>query len=327
MAERAVRELLVVELLGGIGDLLIALPAVHALARAHPRATVRVLTFAPGDKLLARDPLVHEAVGVPRGADAAGAVTALLDRVRPDLAVTTTTHSGIPALLRARVPGVVADLWQHPPPDELVERRFLRLLAASGRIDPLDVDLALRVALDAAEVAAARPLLPERRPLVLVPASGMSVKRWPQSGWERLAVQARALGREPVAVGEVVPGARLLPGLPLRGLAAMLQVAAEQGGVAVGADTGPLRLASAVGLPAVALHGPSAAGRYGLSAARSRSLQGLPGCDVRIPADFTQQACWWSARCPLRPDGEPACLHDIGVQEVLAAVDALSVPL
>ena len=40
------------------GDVLLVLPAVHALARSHPGAEVTVLTFAPGDVLLAHDPLV-----------------------------------------------------------------------------------------------------------------------------------------------------------------------------------------------------------------------------------------------------------------------------
>ena len=41
-------DILFVELLGGIGDVLIALPAIQALARSHPDAKLAVLTFAPG---------------------------------------------------------------------------------------------------------------------------------------------------------------------------------------------------------------------------------------------------------------------------------------
>ena len=45
-------EVLFVELLGGFGDLLLALPAVHAVARSVPGARVTVATFDPGGELL-----------------------------------------------------------------------------------------------------------------------------------------------------------------------------------------------------------------------------------------------------------------------------------
>jgi len=49
-----VRKILFVELLGGIGDALIALPAIQALARSHP-AELTVLT-PPGGELLESAP-------------------------------------------------------------------------------------------------------------------------------------------------------------------------------------------------------------------------------------------------------------------------------
>ena len=52
------REILFVELLGGIGDLVMALPAIHALALSHPQARVSVFTFRPGIELLIGDPHV-----------------------------------------------------------------------------------------------------------------------------------------------------------------------------------------------------------------------------------------------------------------------------
>jgi hypothetical protein len=42
------RHILVVELLGGFGEVLLVLPAVHALALSHPDADVSVPTSAPG---------------------------------------------------------------------------------------------------------------------------------------------------------------------------------------------------------------------------------------------------------------------------------------
>src|SRR5918911_5649521 len=61
-----VREILFVELLGGLGDVLIALPAIQALARSYPKARLTVLTFPPGGELLEGDPLIHKVVHAPR---------------------------------------------------------------------------------------------------------------------------------------------------------------------------------------------------------------------------------------------------------------------
>ena len=51
-------EILVVDLLGGIGDLLMVLPVVHGLARRNPGARLRVLTDEPGADLVRGDPAV-----------------------------------------------------------------------------------------------------------------------------------------------------------------------------------------------------------------------------------------------------------------------------
>src|SRR4051812_49816949 len=59
--------ILVVDLLGGIGDLVMVLPAVHALHPRHPRAELRVLTHAPRDELLRHDPALSAGVRAPRG--------------------------------------------------------------------------------------------------------------------------------------------------------------------------------------------------------------------------------------------------------------------
>ncbi|HMA46808.1 MAG TPA: glycosyltransferase family 9 protein, partial [Frankiaceae bacterium] len=170
--------------------------------------------------------------------------------------------------------------------------------------------------------AAARLLGPDlARPLLVLPDAGMPVKRWPAARWQALSAAA---GRPVLTVeagAAVLPDARVLPPLRLRGLAAVCAEVGARGGVAVGADTGPVRLASAVGCRAVGLYGPTLAARYGLSAPGAASLQGLPGCPVRRPTAVTEQDCWWTGRCPLSTDG-PACMADIPVDAVLAALAA-----
>jgi ADP-heptose:LPS heptosyltransferase len=314
-----VREIVVVELLGGFGDLLLAMPAISALNRRFPKAALRVVTFAPGDSLLAADPAVTS-VTVAATDAAAAAVRGHLDRYPADLAVSTTMHSGIAELLEGRVPRAVTNLWRSPPADELVERRFLRLLASDGLIDPTDVELPLRVVLTAEERAQAARLLPTelRRPVLLLPGAGMPVKRWPEDRWRVLAEELEAAGRSCVTVpdGGELPVAHVLPRQSLREFAAVAAEVGARGGVAVGGDTGPVRLATAVGTPAVGLYGPTLAVRYGLSDPASVDLQGLPSCTVRRPTAITEQECWWSASCPLTDDGHAACMADLPVGDV-----------
>src|SRR3712207_8261444 len=62
----SVRQILFVELLGGLGDVLISLQAIQALARSYPEARLTVLTFEPGGELLENDPLIHEVVQTPK---------------------------------------------------------------------------------------------------------------------------------------------------------------------------------------------------------------------------------------------------------------------
>ena len=340
----ALRRILVVELLGGFGDLLLVLPAVHALARSHPGAELTVLTFTPGDALLEHDPLVARVVGTGDHSDGAPrrAVQAELDAGAYDLVVTTTTYDGIADLCAERAPRAVTNLWRHPPADERIDRRFLRLLVADGLVDRAYRDAPLSVALTEPELTEARTRLAKfppsdhlsggrtaksSAPVVLVPGSGMRVKEWPLGRWAELAALAAAEGRPVLTAGAAgsapVPGTSLLPPGGLRELAANLAVIGERGGVVVGGDTGPVRLATAVGAYAVALFGPTVAGRYGLDPRAGTSLQGLPGCEVRRPLAISEQECWWSARCPLTA-GDPACLADLSVAEVAAAVLALT---
>ena len=57
MPDRDVRRILVVDLLGGLGDLVMALPVVHALHRRHPTRSC-ACSPSPGDGSLRHDPAV-----------------------------------------------------------------------------------------------------------------------------------------------------------------------------------------------------------------------------------------------------------------------------
>lgn len=337
MADRYA-EILLVDLLGGIGDLIMLLPVVHGLARRYPDAQLRVLTHEPGAELLRGDPTVAQ-VRVPRhgrpGAESEAVAEALAAHP-PDLAVTTTRYGGIPELLEASGARCVTDLWRDPPADEPVGRRYLRILHSEGLLERSDLTASPRVRLRPAELAAGesdvavRVAGASRPPVVLVPGAGMPVKRWPAHRWEKLADRLTDRGH-PVLVtpqGGALPQAiatRRAPssalGGGLRELAARFAAVGRRGGIVVGGDTGPVRLAAAAGTYTVGLFGPTSAARYGIGG--GIDLQGLPDCPHRRPTAITEQVCWWSGDCPLSRT-DPACLADLPIDRVLAAVAALT---
>src|SRR5919112_6313804 len=118
----SVREILFVELLGGLGDVLISLGAIQALARSYPEARLTVLTFLPGGALLEDDPLIHEVVYAPnpdptRPHCVREAVEGLLARSNWDLVVSDTSYDGIDVLIRnCGAPITVDNLWRGAPP-------------------------------------------------------------------------------------------------------------------------------------------------------------------------------------------------------------------
>ncbi len=90
-------QILFVELLGEIGDVLIALAAIQALGRSYPDAKLTVLTFAGGE-LLTTDPLIHRGEIVQKG-QARGAIETLLSQQTYDLIVSDANYDGIDQII------------------------------------------------------------------------------------------------------------------------------------------------------------------------------------------------------------------------------------
>ncbi|XGV98554.1 MAG: glycosyltransferase family 9 protein [Leptolyngbya sp. BL-A-14] len=326
------RTILVIELLGGIGDVLIALPAIQALGRAHPQAKLTVLTFSPGGDLLQHDPLIHTVMMIPPDQKqvpyaARNIVKALLDRAQFDLIVSDTTYDGIDALIeQSHALQVVSNLWRSPPPHQKVSDRFLYILQAEGLITPDDIAPAQLHLLPAEREAARHQLGAMTQPLVILyPDAGMAIKRWSTASFVQvgkalqqdynatIVVPAGADVEQAAHIARAIGGtATVWPQGTLRELAALMANAA----LVIASDTGPARIAAALHTPTITLFGPSWHDRYGQPAPHI-NLQGYPDCSERNISNFTTQPCWYSGECPF--DRWQTCLEDISPAQVLAA--------
>lgn len=331
MVLNEIHRILFVELLGGIGDVVIALPAIHALARSYPAAQLTVLTFAPGNELLQENPLIHRVICAelkqPRQS-----LEQLLTQESFDLIVSDTNYDGIADLIsQSNTKQSVTNLWRNPPNEELVSDRFLKILLAEGVIyeaaipknEPLiQLTLAEKATAHQTCGAAYRPIV------ILCPDAGMPIKRWSAENFITTgkALQQRfgatvlvSEGSEPDLAKRIVEtiggSARVLERRSLRELAAMM----SEADLAIAADTGPARIAAALNIPTITLFGPSWHGRYG-QAAPHVNLQGASDCPERVIANFTEQPCWYTSHCPYQWN---TCLDDISPGTVLDAAEQL----
>ncbi|HEX5417712.1 MAG TPA: glycosyltransferase family 9 protein [Chloroflexota bacterium] len=333
---------LFVELLGGIGDLIFALPALDALASAHPDLRWDVFTFAPAADLLIGDPRFGEVYGSPKGTPEGDErphcwheLSGLLERRAYEFIVTDTRHSGIHELIEASgAPRTVTQLWRGTGPEEPIARLFLRRLREEGGI-PADLpDRPPRLFLSEEEREGARDAwaslgLPPNETIVFNPHAGMAIKRWPAEFYVALGQALGSNGRRVAVLEGERPllaegiaraaGARIVPRRSLRETAACLEGIA----LLVSADSGLAHLANAVGTPVVGVYGPTWAGRYGI-ADPARNLQSPFDCPERQPMNFTLQRCWYTGRC-IFPD-KTTCCADVSVESVLAAVEDLLPP-
>lgn len=204
---------------------------------------------------------------------------------------------------------------------------YRELLAAMGVAAPTDwiprLDLPAELRGRGRE-RLARANLDGSQPLVgLSPgAEWGNSKRWPMRYWSDLAreLRRRLPGvREAIFVGpkEIWLGVRvheesgkihplLGPDLDLAGLAAVL----AELDLLVTNDSGPMHLAAAVGVPCVALFGPT-------DRRRTAPAGGAGAGHVVLDRDLWCSPCF-RRRCPLLHHG---CLRGIGVDEVATAVE------
>lgn len=281
MTPRAGREprSILVTRLRFLGDVILTTPVLAALARAFPGAAVDYLCERPFDQVLAGHPHLRRVLAFDREREG---MAALLGRIRGrydaviDLfgnprSAWLTGLSGAPVRVGGgRFPRSL--LYNRRPapgePRESAVRHHLRfaevLCGPQPHADPL-------VVAGEAQRAEGRRLLEDRGlggdTVAILTGASQPNKEWPAAAFVRLAAQISMAGRHrPVFLGQ--PGKRerlarirelshsqvvILPELEIAALAGLLANCRAL----VTADGGVMHLAVALGVPTLALFGPS----------------------------------------------------------------------
>jgi len=330
----------------GLGDFVLALPALAALRAAFPRARVVYLGLPWHPELLAGRPgpwddveVVPDWPGVTTAPDgeagrpAAAARRAFVARHRAahyDLAVqlhgggaySTPLVRGLGARFAIGGCDVGAPPLERVVPFRHLQHEVLRALEIVGLVGAPPVSLLPTLAVtgaDRREAAAALPDDPGRRPLVAVhPGAGDPRRRWPADRFARVVDALAGDGARVVLVGGAADRGladtiRSLTRSRPRDLTGRLRLPALVGllagaAVMIGNDSGPRHLAAAVGAPTV---GVFWCGNVINAAPLDRSRH-------RVATSF-QTACpdcgvgQVGGRCP----HDPSFVADVPVAEVL----------
>lgn len=316
--------------LGSLGDLVHTLPAVAAIRRAHPSARIDWLVDAVHRGFLELVPVLSSIV-VLRDRTARAWLEARQTLRARDYDVALDFQGLLKSAALARLSGarrvvgfdraalregVAAPLYKERvtvDDGQHVIRKNLQLASAVGAVgDRLDfpiepVETAIVTAFLASQPA---PFA------ILNPGAAWPNKRWPPDRLGAVAARLQAQhglssvvlwgpGERAAAesvVAHSAGSARLAPETGLKDLLAL----ARPAHLMVSGDTGPTHLAGALGVPIVALFGPTNPARNGPWNADDISIARYESCD-----------CHYERTC--RRDETTWCLGTISVDEVLRA--------
>jgi ADP-heptose:LPS heptosyltransferase len=296
-----------------LGDLLVAVPALRALRRAHPAHRIVLATSPALAPLVERTGTVDELLPTP------GPAHLRWDRPPPDVAVNLhgtgpQSHRALDALTPQHRIGFSAPGWDGPTWEEIAadhrhERdRWCALLRLHGMpADPSDLRLPRP------------PGVGDRQPdapVLVHPGAGFGAKRWPAERFGEVAAALERSGRSVIVTGtaderalaDAVARAASLPGgSVLAGRTDLDELSRLVAGAAlvVSGDTGIAHLAWAFGTPSVTVFGPVDPARWGPP----------PGGPHLVLGDGTVRR-----GDPFAQDPDPALLA-VGVGDVLRAAE------
>ena len=191
---------------------------------------------------------------------------------------------------------------------------YLEALAPHG-IEPDGRALDL-VVTEAMKAQAAR-VVPEGRVVAIAPGARWASKRWPPERFALLLKSLKASGYQPLLLGGEADAAVLAAvragldftvpdttALDVGGLAAAVARCA----LVIAGDTGPAHVAAALGVPMVAIFGPTSPERWRPISEHAEV--------VRVPLECSPCSNHGDAACPLKHHD---CMQRLSVEEVLAA--------
>jgi lipopolysaccharide heptosyltransferase I len=292
--EMAAPRFLIVRL-GSLGDIVHTLPAVHALHEAHPDARIDWIVESRWRPLLEGNPDITEVLAFDK-ATWQGWRTAIA-RLRANLYTSSIDFQGLwKSALLARFSGaekrfgfageyareggasVLYTLRVRPEGKHVIEHNLSLVAAAdAGKKRLADAQFPLRISPEA-EAAVQKQLAAQgiEEYFVLCPGGGWVSKCWPAERYghlhRRIVMQPEFSGLRGVVnfgPGEkkLAEAVRLVADQPEPILLSLelsqLMALIRRAKFLVGGDTGPLHLAAAMGVPVVALFGPTDPARNG----------------------------------------------------------------
>lgn len=317
--------------LAAIGDFLLAVPAVRALRTRFPkaefhicaRAGIRDLAIALG---IFQDGLDPEHIDLHRLFIPAGEIPSELTQVLSgfDLGITTSWNPDFRGNLERYLPGVLA-----PPrsPDDYpghLQDFFIEHLFRSTFGDIFS-DEGVMITDERLREAGRNIFTAEGADpgLVVHPGAGGRIKHWPIEQFFRVSMELKNMGIPPVFIlGPAEDEFHEFRGMKNRGqfpvfsgcsLLEVAEIIAASRGY-LGNDSGITHLAAALGVPTVAVFGPSDPRKYGPRGAHVKIISLWYGCSPCFPKNkFTDSRC----------SQDRACLTDIPPEAVIEAARSL----
>ncbi len=267
-----------------LGDALLITPLVRSLRRAHPQARIDVLTFAGRDGMFSANPDINQVITL-REHSPVREFLGLLWQIARGYDWAVSTQSGDRPLLLALAAGRCRActlpprdwqfLWKHwicqqpvvATAHTHIVLQNLQLADALGV--PRCYELVAPATRATQRISALLPFAWQNESFaVLHPPPLRRYKRWHANGWQTLANHLHRIGlRVVISSG---PGredqtylAQLLPLMPAGTIAAIGLSLAElaemlrRARLYIGPDTSITHLAAAVGIPTIALYGPT----------------------------------------------------------------------